>query len=65
MPILWKLFQSIGVNGHTQCMLVLVVGEQPLQCSEHYSSSDPEVPMGLLGSLLPYNNDIQFTWQPW
>ena len=58
IPILRELCQSSGVDGHTQSMVVLVVGDQPLQSSLDYSSSHTEVTVGLIGSFLPHNNDI-------
>jgi len=58
-----SLLEESGVLlGHTQCTVVLVVGNQPLQCSEHYNSSNPEVTMCLASSLLPQNNDIKLRW---
>ena len=41
-------------------MVVLVVCNQPLESSEHHCMSDTEVPMALVGHLLPDDNDIQF-----
>ena len=41
-------------------VVVLVVCDQPLESSVHYCTSDTEVPMALVGPLLPDNNDIQF-----
>ena len=40
--------------------IVLVVCDQPLESSVHHCTSDTEVPMALVGPLLPDNNDIQF-----
>ena len=39
---------------------VLVVCDQPLESSVHHCTSDTEVPMALVGPLLPDDNDIQF-----
>ena len=41
-------------------VVVLVVCDQPLESSVHHCTSDTEVPMALVGPLLPDNNDIQF-----
>ena len=62
--ILWELCKSSGVDGYTQRLVVFVVGDQPLQGSLNYFSSDTEVSVGLIGSFSPYNNDIQVRRQP-
>ena len=59
VPILWELIQSSGVDGHTHRVVVLVVCDQPLESSEDHCTSDMEVPMALVGPLLPDDNDIQ------
>ena len=41
-------------------VVVLVVCDQPLESSVHHCTYDTEVPMALVGPLLPDNNDIQF-----
>ena len=58
--LLWQLVQSSDVDGHTQRVVVLVVCDQPLESSVHHCTSDTEVPMAVVGPLLPDNNDIQF-----
>ena len=57
IPIVWQLVQGSGVDGHTHRV---VVCDQPLESSKHHCTSDTEVPMALVGPLLPDNNDIQF-----
>ena len=56
--ILWKLLQS-DVHGDPQCLIVVVVGNQPLQRSLDNSSSHMKVTVGLVGPLLPYYNDVK------
>ena len=54
VTILWELGHSLVVNG--DAVVVLVVGLEPLQCSEHHRTPDTEVTMRLSGSFFPYDD---------
>ena len=55
ISILWKLFQSTIVNGDAHSIVVLVVGDQPLQSSENDLASDSKVTVGVTSSLSPHD----------